>query len=70
MGYSPWGRKESDMTDRLHFHFSLSKVQNMQYLQKKVLVYFSIGLVQKLNAEMIHLKGMHSSSYSLTELGA
>ena len=22
--YSPWGRKESDMTERLHFHFSLS----------------------------------------------
>ena len=21
MGYSPWGRKESDMTERLHFHF-------------------------------------------------
>ena len=24
MGYSPWGRKESDMTERLHFHLSLS----------------------------------------------
>ena len=24
MGYSPWSRKESDTTDRLHFHFSLS----------------------------------------------
>ena len=24
MGYSPWGRKESDMTERLHFiHFIL-----------------------------------------------
>ena len=22
MGYSPWGGKESDMTERLHFHFS------------------------------------------------
>ena len=21
MGYIPWGRKESDMTERLHFHF-------------------------------------------------
>ena len=21
MGYSPWGRKESDATERLHFHF-------------------------------------------------
>ena len=24
VGCSPWGRKESDMTARLHFHFSLS----------------------------------------------
>ena len=24
VGYSPWGRTESDMTERLHFHFSLS----------------------------------------------
>ena len=26
VGYSPWGREESDMTDQLHFHFSLSCV--------------------------------------------
>ena len=25
VGCSPWGRKESDMTERLHFHFSLSR---------------------------------------------
>ena len=24
VGYSPWGHYESDMTERLHFHFSLS----------------------------------------------
>ena len=24
VGYSPWGRLESDTTERLHFHFSLS----------------------------------------------
>ena len=24
MGCSPWGHKESDTTERLHFHFSLS----------------------------------------------
>jgi len=24
VGFSPWGRKESDMTERLHFYFSLS----------------------------------------------
>ena len=25
VGYSPWGRQESVMTERLHFHFSLSR---------------------------------------------
>ena len=25
MGYSPWGRKESDRTERLHFHFLARK---------------------------------------------
>ena len=24
VSYSPWGREETDMTERLHFHFSLS----------------------------------------------
>ena len=24
VGYSPWGREESDTTERLHFNFSLS----------------------------------------------
>ena len=27
VGYSPWGRKESDTTEQLHFHFSLSVCQ-------------------------------------------
>ena len=26
VGRSPWGREESDTTDRLHFHFSLSYI--------------------------------------------
>ena len=25
VGYSSWGRKESDMTERLHFHFHLKQ---------------------------------------------
>ena len=25
-GRSPWGREESDTTERLHFHFSLSRI--------------------------------------------
>ena len=27
VGCSPWGREESDMTERLHFHFSLSCIE-------------------------------------------
>ena len=26
MGCSPWGRTESDMTEQLHFHLSLSSI--------------------------------------------
>ena len=26
VGWSPWGHKESDTTERLHFHFSLSRI--------------------------------------------
>ena len=25
VGYSPWGRKESDRTERLHFHFKITE---------------------------------------------
>ena len=28
VGYSPWGRKESDMTKRLHFHWITEKASN------------------------------------------
>ena len=34
IGYSPWGRKESDMTEQLHFHFPSFSC---------LLVYFLIG---------------------------
>ena len=38
VGYSPWGRKESDMTERLRFHFLYSKLteveSNQDVLQK------------------------------------
>ena len=35
MGYSPWGRKQSDTTERLHFHFLSSTVSaNEQKTQK------------------------------------
>ena len=37
MGYSPWGRKESDMTDRLNNN-------NKQALPTNILLFVSINL--------------------------
>ena len=34
VGWSPWGRKESDTTERLHFHFSLSLFTFMHWRRK------------------------------------
>ena len=31
VGYSPWGGKESDMSERLHFHF----LSHMQFCLRK-----------------------------------
>ena len=31
VGYSPWGRKESDMTERLHVHFHMFFLPPFQY---------------------------------------
>ena len=38
VGYSPWGHKEFDTTERLHFHFSLiaEREQELKSLLKKV----------------------------------
>ena len=33
VGYSPWGRKESDTTERLHFHFQ--EINKCIYIAKK-----------------------------------
>ena len=32
VGYSPWGRKESDTTERLHFHFHFSGLYQKRFL--------------------------------------
>ena len=44
-GYCPWGRKESDMTERLHFHFLIiqwkqqSQFQRILSFKSKLLTY-------------------------------
>ena len=49
MGYSPWGRKESDMTERLHFtslHREREVFHSIQYITERfMLTYFSFEYV-------------------------
>ena len=44
VGCSPWGGKESDMTDRLHFHFSLSCVGEEMATHSSVLAWRVPGM--------------------------
>ena len=39
MGYSPWGHKESDRTERLHFHFS-SQLEFLKLDMNKVDLFY------------------------------
>ena len=39
MGYSPWGREESDTTERLHFHFSLHALEKEMATHSSVLAW-------------------------------
>ena len=39
MGCSPWSREESDTTERLHFHFSLSWIEKEMATHSSVLAW-------------------------------
>ena len=39
VGCSPWGREESDTTERLHFHFSLSCIEKEMATHSSVLAW-------------------------------
>ena len=39
VGYCPWGRKESDTTERLHFNFSLSCMEKEMATHSSVLAW-------------------------------
>ena len=39
VGYSPWGHWESDTTERLHFHFSLSSLEKEMATHSSVLAW-------------------------------
>ena len=38
VGHSPWGHKESDMTERLHFHFQRMVLRTLALEIQKVLI--------------------------------
>ena len=44
VGYSPWGREESDTTERLHFHFSLSCIGEGMATHSSVLAWRIPGM--------------------------
>ena len=73
VGYSPWGRYESDTTEWLHFHFSLSCIGegNGNPLQYSCLEHPRDGgawwaAVYGVAQSQIQLKRLSSSSISLT----
>ena len=39
VGCSPWGRKESDMTERLHFHFHFHALEKEMATHSSVLAW-------------------------------
>ena len=40
VGYSPWDHKESDTTERIHFQFTVSKVQSDFCILRKHFITF------------------------------
>ena len=46
MGCSPWGREESDMTERLHFHFSFHALEKEVATHSSVLAWRIPGMVE------------------------
>ena len=45
VGCNPWGREESDMTEQLHFHFSLNALKEMS-THSSVLAWRIPGMVE------------------------
>ena len=63
VGYSPWDRKESDMIEWLHFHFSLSLLANLNYIRELSTI---ITMLYIISSGLVHL--ITKSWYSFTNL--
>ena len=46
VGYSPWGRKESDTTERLHFHFIFTAWRRAPHRVGRIRLNFSISHIK------------------------
>ena len=46
MDCSPWGRNESDTTERLHFHFSLSCMEKEMATHSSILAWRIPGMAE------------------------
>ena len=46
VGYSPWGRKESDMTERLHYYYFFPQVHRIPTSSFNVTLIVNMGLVR------------------------
>ena len=44
VGYSPWGRKESDTTERLHFHFHFHALEKEVATHSSVFAWRILGM--------------------------
>ena len=77
VGYSPWGRKESDTTERLHFHFSRQEsFGKRMHLGRfsaeasvcrflRILLFLSQGLAEKHKPSLLHQPRKSLSSVPL-----
>ena len=67
MGCSPWGRKESDTTDRLYFHFSLSCIGEGMAIHSSVLAWRIPGTAEPAGLPSM---GSHRVGHDLSDLAA
>ena len=64
VGCSPWGRKESDRTERLHFHFSLGLLEGLFTYKKGCFPKDVRGLHKATNVPNFPLSIIHSVQFS------
>ena len=62
VGYSPWGCKESDTTERLHFHFPLACLGFLLSIYLSPILYLCNGLWQSIVSFILEVPSPSSPS--------